>query len=316
MRNFCIALFVGLALHLPARAQAPDSILVMFWNLENFFDYTNQGTGASDLEFSSHGARHWTKKRFYSKCSAIAKTIYSVQDVKNRVPDIIAFAEIENRFVLEQLLSATQLKKCGYRIIHQDSPDPRGIDVAVIYRKDILNCVQSHAHIMPFPTRDMVSALFVTEHSDSLAIIANHHPSKYSGAESEVRRRSVVRELESIVDSLAASGWMNQIALGDFNEQPDNLLYQGLSLRLHNLSLPLMEKGIGSIRFNGSWELIDLCFVSDTLYGKSSLEVYQIPFLTVRDSGHAGYKPLRTYSGPKYLGGVSDHYPILLSIAL
>ena len=121
---------VGFAL----RAQENEKKLAMFWNLENFFDWTDQGTGESDAEFSSYGKRHWTRKRFYTKCDAISKTIFHIGDLYGKLPDVMGFAEIENRGVLEKLCSSTLLRKCGYRIVHFDSSDRRGIDVAFLYR--------------------------------------------------------------------------------------------------------------------------------------------------------------------------------------
>ena len=118
-----------------AKAQNEDQMLVMFWNLENFFDWTDLGTGDSDTEFSLNGNRHWTSKRFYSKCDAIAKTIFHIGDKYGKLPDVIGLAEIENRGVLEKLCASTLLRKCGYSIVHFDSKDLRGIDVAFIYLK-------------------------------------------------------------------------------------------------------------------------------------------------------------------------------------
>ena len=92
-------------------AQERDSLLVMFWNVENFFDWTDQGTGDSDKEFSSYGDRHWTKSRFYEKCDAIAKSIFLIGDIYGRMPDVIGLAEVENRGVITKLLNYTLLRK-------------------------------------------------------------------------------------------------------------------------------------------------------------------------------------------------------------
>ena len=104
---------------------------------------------------------------------------------------------------------------------------------------------------------------------------------------------------------------MDLVAMGDFNDTPNNPVYKLLEPTLQNLAEPLQRKGLGSIKYDGAWELIDLFFVSDGLRD-SAMEILQIPFLMTKDIGHAGTKPLRTYSGPRYLGGVSDHCPIWL----
>ena len=163
-----------------------EQMLVMFWNLENFFDWTNQGTGESDAEFSFEGRRHWTRKRFYSKCDAIAKTVFHIGDSYGKLPDVIGFAEIENRGVLEKLCASTLLRKCGYSIVHFDSKDPRGIDVALLYRKsrfDLLTVSLKTPQTgdKKIETRDMLHVCL--KHRQNGLIydyIVCHHPSKVS----------------------------------------------------------------------------------------------------------------------------------------
>ena len=122
-------------------AQEKDSLLVMFWNVENFFDWTDQGEGESDKEFSSYGNRYWTKARFYAKCDNISKAIMWIGDRYGRVPDIIGLAEIENRGVLTKLLNHTLLRKYDYSIVHKESSDRRGIDVALLYRRSSMSLI-------------------------------------------------------------------------------------------------------------------------------------------------------------------------------
>ena len=107
-------------------------VSILFWNLENFFDW-KAGNGGE--EFSSYGTRHWTKRKFEVKCNAVAKSLLWIADTEGGLPDIIGVAEVENRSVLQKLLEGTALRRAGYLIIHYDSPDPRGIDVALLYRR-------------------------------------------------------------------------------------------------------------------------------------------------------------------------------------
>ena len=291
----------------------PKNTTIMFWNLENYFDWRNDSTGVSDAEFSWRGARCWTRSRFNAKCNAIAKGILWAG-----APDIVAFAEVENRFALNRLLRNTALQKLDYEIVHYDSPDRRGIDVAIIYRKNVLSLIESKPnHIYDentvLPTRDILLAKFMDADGGELAVLVNHHPSKYGGAEpSDAGRRLAVSALKHLVDSLSRADVDRIVAIGDFNDTPDNPLYADIPLE--NLSLPMFQSGLGTIRYNGEWELIDLCFVSESMTAASALEILRIPFLTVPDKAHGGIKPFRTYSGPRYLGGVSDHYPIRLTI--
>ena len=341
-------------------------VTVMFWNLENFFDFKDDVTGESDTEFSATGVRRWTKARFYRKCHAVAKTILWAG-----VPDIVGMAEVENRFILTQLVTKTALRKLDFQIVHFDSPDPRGIDCALLYRASRLTLVSAKPCRVSAPglqTRDILLAQFVTATGDSLAVLVNHHPSKLGG-ETDWRREVAVARLRALGDSLAAAGWARTVAIGDFNDTPDNPLFARLSptfslCRIKNFGKDSVygtgkpfdendvgssegggseraftrngsappERGtsrhepeplpsenwrtVGSIRFNGEWQLIDLCFVSPVLADAASFSVLEPPFLTERDAAHSGDRPLRTYSGPRYLGGVSDHRPILVRLTM
>ena len=316
-----------------------NGILLMFWNLENFFDWIDGGTGESDTEFSAHGTRHWGRKRFQAKCSAIAKTILWTADHTGRMPDILAVAEVENRFVLRQLTEGTIIRKYGYRIVHYDSPDPRGIDVALLYRPQELELLGSRPVRVhgtgPSPTvpgdsvslvtRDILLTEFLAG-EDTLAVIVNHHPSKYGGGDTDWRRDAALARLKAVKDSLVLRGVSLVVATGDFNDTPGNTRFQGDTLSpFVNLADPLAERGEGSIRFNGKWELIDMFMVTPALLPAGGInpsitagemEILHPPFLTVRDNVHSGDRPLRTYSGPRYLGGVSDHRPIILRMSL
>ena len=297
-----------------------DTLRVMFWNLENFFDTKNSSLSASDEEFSARGTRHWTRKRFQTKCNAIAKGVFWTGSQEGGLPDIIGLAEVENDFVLRRLLQTTALRKLDYSIVHFDSPDPRGIDVALLFRRSRLTLVDAKpCHLLDresviMATRDILLCRFRFAHGRDVAILVNHHPSKYGGQDvSEPRRRLAVERLRFLADSLLVVGVRDIVAMGDFNDTPDNPVYSLLEPTLHNLAALLHQKGLGTIKYDGEWEPIDLFFASPEL-NTSTMKILQIPFLMTRDSGHAGTKPLRTYSGPRYLGGVSDHGPIWLCL--
>jgi len=292
-----------------------SSLCIVFWNLENFFDYFDGGTSDSDTEFSSMGARHWTKKRFTAKCMSISKAVFAIADRQGKVPDIIGVAEVENSFVLRRLVELTPLRRYGYKVVHYESPDPRGIDVGLLYRPSVLALSDSRPCAIPgITTRDILLAQFRTPAGDSIAVLVNHHPSKHGGEASAGRRAAAVERMDAIADSLKSVGWRHVVAVGDFNDTPDSEVYGPLSRQWSNLSSALSLDGEGSIRFDGRWELIDQCFVSQNMAHLSRMEVCDLPCLTVRDAAHSGQKPFRTYSGPRYIGGVSDHYPIVVII--
>ena len=305
-----------------------DQILVMFWNLENFFDWRRDSLNGSDseMEFTSFGKRRWTKRRFQIKCNAIAKSILWIKDAEGKLPDVIGVAEVENRFVLKRLLEDTQLYKADYEIVHFDSPDPRGIDVALLYRSSRLRLLHSGPVRVgggsdpPLRTRDILLTEFMKTDGDSIAFLVNHHPSKYGGKTGH-RREVALRKLREVTDSLQTAGFMNIVAMGDFNDTPDNpsfgILTEGSPYSLINLSVPLAGRGEGTIRYSGKWEMIDMFFASESLVLSGhihEMKVLRLPFLMARDNVHSGEKPLRTYTGPRYVGGVSDHCPIVVSI--
>ena len=303
------------AVGLFGRAQEQDSLLVMFWNVENFFDWTYQGTGESDREFSSYGERRWTKNRFYAKCDAIAKTIMWTADRCGRMPDVIGLAEVENRGVLTKLLSSTLLRKFDYGVIHHDSKDRRGIDVALLFRKSSTT-LSSRTFVSPsdISTRDILHARMILQDGREVDFIVNHHPSKYGGAEESAERRlEVMGTLKSLCDSLLCYGSKGIVAMGDFNDVPTAPQFRIMDSLLVNKGLPLNEKGEGTIRYEGKWDLIDNFLVSPFLQ-TSEMEILKIPFLMTYEKKYPGEKPFRTYSGPRYIGGVSDHCPIVLRI--
>ena len=306
-----------------AQESEKDGTLVMFWNLENFFDWTDQGTGESDREFSSMGERHWTRKKFYAKCDAISKTMMWMADRYGRMPDVAGFAEVENRRVLKMLLESTLLRKYGYEIVHFESGDRRGIDVALIYRTEVFDKVgesvrtpESEGEKMD--TRDILTVkLRRKSDGENVNFIVNHHPSKFGGSKaSEGRRTVVMKSLSELCDSLLKSPENAEIvAMGDFNDNPDGEQFALLEGILVNKSGILHEEGEGTIRYEGRWDLIDMFFTSPDLAGRSEMHIESVPFLMMRERKHPGEKPFRTYSGPRYIGGVSDHCPIILWIS-
>ena len=291
----------------------------MFWNVENFFDWRNDSTTVSDAEFSAAGERHWSWKKFQAKANAFAKALFWVEGETGRLPDVVGLAEVENSFVLRQVLTKTALRKTDYKYVHYDSPDRRGIDVALLYRPSVLELVDSKpCHLYTtdslLATRDILLCRF---RKDSLefAVLVNHHPSKYGGAaESEPRRRIAVERLRFLADSLATAGIDRIIACGDFNDTPANPVFRFLEPALVPLHMDLYNHGLGTIKYDGQWDLIDHFYISPSLSAHGHMQILRIPFLLTRDTAHSGENPLRTFQGPRVLGGVSDHLPILLEI--
>lgn len=245
-------------------------VTVVFWNVENFF-----------------GDRPY----FYAKCNGIAKTIMEIADREGEMPDVIAMAEVGDRKVLERLVFTTTLRKFDYRIVHYDSPDKRGIDCALLYRKGSLRkCRSKPCHLYDstgtvMNTRDILLCEF-----DSLAILVNHHPSKV-GQDSDDRRRIAMDRMNGLCDSLENAGIHRILCIGDFNDNLWGTFSQG------------------TIKYNGEWEKIDGYFSRGLDVNE---QVFVSPFLLTKDSKFGGEKPLRSFSGPRYLGGLSDHLPVII----
>ncbi len=294
---------------------AGDSLVVVFWNMENFFDYKDEGGGEADREFSSGGSRRWTSSRFYAKCDAVAKSFMWMGDRYGRMPDMIGLAEIENRGVLIKLLKHTILRKYDYKVIHYDSGDRRGIDVALLYRESVMSPVNITLKTPEYDgrklsTRDILHSRMLLRDGRNIDFIVNHHPSKFGGeGASEGRRNAAMKALRELCDSI---GSVNIVAMGDFNDTPDAVAFELMDGCLVNEAMELHRKGEGTIRYEGKWELIDMFLTGPDM--DAEMEICRMPFHIVRERKHPGDKPFRTYSGPRYIGGISDHFPIVLKI--
>lgn len=351
-RKCVFRLFVVLVALLVPGAKACAQFEIVFWNLENFFDYFDDGGSSSDADFSSPGSRRWTKARFTKKSNMVGKALLWIGENScggGKAPAVVGVAEVENAFVLNRLVNSPVLRKMNYGYVHYNSPDRRGIDVALLYRRDMVKLLSSRpVHIYGddgalMRTRDILYAYIelrpessgasgIHECSEKSAeecseekavrpsrihILVNHHPSKFSGEKASMRGRELaMTALRDVCDSIMRVSDDLVVAMGDFNDTPDGAQFNLLEGRLTDLAEPLSKRGEGSIRFDGRWELID-----HFLVGKKGMDcsvpcmaVVHIPFLMLRDKTHTGFKPFRTYVGPRYAGGVSDHCPILLRL--
>lgn len=291
-------------------------VSIVFWNLENFFDCVDGGQSSSDAEFSARGQRHWSRKRFDAKAALVSKTILWCDSL----PSVVGVCEVENERPLKALVHGDVLRKCGYRYVHYDSRDPRGIDVALLYRQEEMELVGSYpipvvaskedGRVDTLRTRDILYVCLQRRSDGELwHFYVNHHPSKYGGASSSDRRLVAMATLRRSIDSLVARGCTNIVAMGDFNDTPDAAAFSLMDSCMVNMGRAQKD---GSIRFKGNWQLIDNFLVSGDLVGKMEMEVLRPPFILESDRQYPGLKPYRTYVGPRYNGGVSDHLPVML----
>jgi len=310
---------------------------IMFYNVENLFDPFDDSL-KDDNEFLPTGIRGWTWKKFERKLQNTSKVIITAGGW--RPPEIVGFCEVENRFALIQLLKRTPLEPFGYQIVHHESPDARGIDVGLIYRPDRFTLLYHRAIPVIFEgdsvatTRDILYVKGLVPGGDTLHLFVNHWPSKYGGAAATIpRRRDAAHALKTFTDSIAAvNPFASIVIMGDFNDEPTDeslAIHLGASFGkadttgyyLYNLMHELMGKwDTGSNKFREQWSIIDQFIVSSPLLSKTSgfrlsekrAEIFRAPFLLEEDKNFNGTKTFRTFNGPTYLGGFSDHLPILL----
>lgn len=318
-----------------------NAIRLVFYNTENFFD-TFDDSLTNDDEYTPMGMRGWSYNKFQRKLINISKVFLSIGGWEP--PEIIGMCEVENRFVLYKLTTDTPLSKIGYKIIHEDSPDPRGIDVAMIYRPDKFKPIMYRAIPIRFPndpngrTRDILYVKGMVMGKDTLHVFINHWPSRYGGyAGTKPKRAFVASVLRHATDSLMRVVPDARIVImGDFNDEPtDESITEVLKARSDSAQLSstdlfnMMYRLSGNWRsgtnkFRENWSLIDQIIVSSTLlHSKTGLytyangaHIYDAPFLLMEDKTYFGVKPFRTYLGPRYLGGFSDHLPVYLDIYL
>lgn len=326
-------LFLLLLVFVNASSQSDAShIRIMFYNAENLFDVHDDPVTEDD-EFLPGGLRRWNYSRYKKKINSLYKTIIAAGEWEP--PAVVGLCEIENRIVVEELIFATNLSKYGYQIIHEDSPDERGIDVCLIFREDIVE-LKDYKYLNPFKsdsgfrTRDVLYTKMQIR-SDTIHFILNHWPSRRGGVlAGEAERVSVAELVRTLSDSISTSHTgAKVIIMGDLNATPGDRAATILSEKremspgLVNLSAGLPESS-GTYRYRGIWEIIDQVIVSEALVrgctglctGQEHFRVFSPHFLLKKDPQYPGFSPFATYSGYRYQGGYSDHLPVLLDLLL
>ena len=314
--------------------RAENELRVMFYNVENMFDPAEDST-KSDDEYQPDGMRGWSYSRLKHKQVNVAKVALAVGGWEP--PGLIGLCEVENRKVLNGLIYDTPLKNFGYKLVHYESPDPRGIDVALLYRPDKFKVLYSRPVRIHFPfdtasrTRDVLYVKGIACKRDTLHVFVNHWPSKFGGAMETIPKRNYVASVvRSKVDSLLSADHDAKIlVMGDLNETPaEEGVSQVLKARMDSVNLGPndlynMLAGAGlswkkvTIKFREEWETIDHMIVSVPLLKYTtphSLHIFDAPFLLMDDEAWFGKKPFRTYYGAKYIGGFSDHLPVYMDL--
>lgn len=302
-----------------------DTLRILFYNLENFCHPSNDSLALDD-DFTPEGNCHYTYARFQAKASRLARVIWNANGWQ--LPHLIGVCEVENEKALNELLWNNGLHQAGYRFIHADSQDPRGMDVALFYNGWLCKILDvqhlnTNSEAMNLRTRNVLYAKLIFAADDTLHVYVNHWPSKRGGAkESEKRRNHVAEIVAAHCDSvLASNGLAHMLLMGDFNSETDETCLGQLQFRPDGTQrlawVPLETGNLGSHKFQGMWASIDHFFTSPNASLQDcppSGAVVRLPFLLEPDEAATGVKPFRTYLGMRYHGGYSDHLPVLLHL--
>ena len=302
---------------------AQEEFTAAWWNVENLFD-TRDDPCTNDDDFTPDGEYRWNYRKMQAKLQGIAKTLVMMD-----LPDVVGLAEVENKYVLRELCNGTPLKRAGYRYVHHDSPDKRGIDVALIYRQDRFRVLRDSVvrvsdSTAGFFTRDILVVEGVTPRGDTVCIVLNHWPSKKGGEEAEAHRVEIAARLRSIMKELRDKYPQGAVvAMGDMNstadEQPmsvgmafgdDSVNADGV----RNLSLRL-PRDWGSHKFQGQWDYIDqVLLLAGDGWLVGDLKLMNYDHLLTVEKNRPGVRPRRTNQGTRYEGGLSDHLPLRLRL--
>ena len=312
---------------------------IAFYNVENLFDYEADPI-IFDEDFTPEGRNKWTKEGYEHKLSQLAKVISEIgADVAGTSPAIIGVSEIENRRVLEDLANQAQLVTHDYGIVHQDSPDRRGIDVALLYKKKLFTPTNFHAHeLVLYDAQDRSKRIYTRDQllvsgmldGEMIHIIVNHWPSRYGGEErSRPNRLKAAALNKKIMDSLfSIDPYAKIITMGDYNDDPTNHSIKevlktknrrdGMKIKeLYNPFEDMHRKGMGTLAYRDAWNLFDQIMFTTELAKKdySSYRFYRAgifnkKYLQTPRGQYKGY-PYRSFVNG-YTGGYSDHFPVYI----
>ena len=306
------------------------NLTIVFYNVENLFDLENE-PGNEDGGFTPGGAKKWTAERYQIKLDTLARVLSSINE--NELPEIIGLCEVENKKVVEDLVNSKYLEEGKYKVVHFESPDFRGIDCALIYRSNEFKVLNSFPIKVSFndrlnyTTRDILYVKGKTKNREEFHIFVNHWPSRIGGTEkTEHKRVEVASILKNNIDSvLLANPSASIIVLGDMNDEPSNISLAKTLMAKNpetenadfvNLMYPVHVAGKGSYNFRGNWNMLDNIVVSSNLLDNKGFQcidkkgfVFRKDWMEYKNR-NGQISPNRTYGGPNYYGGISDHFPV------
>lgn len=315
--------------------QAQQKFRIMEYNVENLFDCRHDSL-KQDYEFLPDSPKGWSVNRYQDKLNKIAKVILAAG--YEQVPDLVGLGEVENEYCLDGLTKYSPLRDAGYRYVMTDSPDERGVDVALLYQPATFRPVSTQYIGIPYkeiqrrPTRDILHVAGKVVSGDTLDVFVCHMPSRSGGeAKSEPYRLFTARFLRQAADSVMAVRKNPYVVImGDFNDYPSNrsiakvlgAVKPGKRVQKHTLYNLMDGKEGGTYRYRGEWGILDQMIVSGGMLQKKGkirtrydeARIFRFPFLLEEDDRYGGDTPVRTYFGKRYHGGYSDHLPIAVDL--
>ena len=333
----CMALFTVATL---SAQDKPYS--VVFYNLENLFDiYDDPET--HDDEFTPQGVKQWNQTRYEKKLWNMERVLFDIAAQQKEYPIVIGVSEIENRSVLEDLISQPKLKGANYRICHYDSPDARGVDVAFLYRADVFKLegsdnIKLHVEGLPnFRTRDLV-VMWGTIDEEPFYFLVSHWPSRLGGKEaSQFKRDACATQIREIKDSLLRENPATKvIVMGDFNDDAtDDSIVEVMGAKgkvkelepgdFFNPYNEMLRAGLGTLAYQDEWNLFDNICVTENLVNAESGKlrilkgkkyygnIFTRPYMLQLEGQYKNY-PLRTFVSNNFQDGYSDHFPVYIYI--
>ena len=336
------------------RPHIPDDAYVIgFYNVENLFD-TVHDRGRNDQAFLPDGENAWTPDKYEKKLSNIASVIRAMSVENGRWHTILGLAEVENDRVLDDLTARPELAEAGYRYVHEESPDVRGIDCALLYRPEQFQVLQTRTLPYDFDTRSGIvfektpeeQAEFRTRdvlcvrgklEGEMYAVYVCHWPSRSGSKGADMRCRAAEIVMDDILAMEKKYPGIRIVVMGDMNDNPeDDCLAVWLRGRetiaemqegdLFSPFLRMHKDGYGSEEYHGEWNIFDCILVNGALAApadgglrilKSDPFHYGYVFnppFLTQQEGRYAGTPFRTFSGGQFAGGYSDHYPTYIII--
>ncbi len=318
----------------PKKELIMSDLLAGFWNVENLFDYEDDAK-TRDNDFLPEGKYEWTEKKYYQKLDRISEVM---NDLGEELPHFMGLVEVENLKVLKDLVMHDDLRKASYKIIHKESKDQRGIDVAILYNPLYLSLLEyefldidSHSDNNLF-SRDILYAAFSQADGSVLHTFVNHWPSRRDGwKETEHKRLAAANTLKSKLNDITKKNPDAQLLIcGDFNDYPDNksleIIVEAKSIKnkeaqLVNLAYELDKSDKGTITYQGDWGMFDQFIVSRSLVDKNSwdvkrskMKIFKEDYVLYYDKTHKQKQPSK-FQGSRFYGGYSDHLAVYLELS-